>query len=86
MTTHRRIGIFGGTFDPPHFGHLILAAEAQFQLHLDVLYFVLTPDPPHKQDQYLSEIDDRIAMLTAAIEGNDGFELSRVDIDRPGPH
>ena len=86
MPASRRIGIFGGTFDPPHFGHLILAAEAQFQLQLDVLYFVLTPDPPHKQDQYLSDLDDRIAMLSAAIEGNDGFELSRVDIDRPGPH
>ena len=86
MSAPRRIGIFGGTFDPPHFGHLILAAEAQYQLELDVLYFVLTPDPPHKQDQYLTDLDDRIAMLSAAIEGNDGFELSRVDIDRPGPH
>jgi nicotinate-nucleotide adenylyltransferase len=86
MPAPRRIGIFGGTFDPPHFGHLILAAEAQYQLELDVLYFVLTPDPPHKQDQYLTDLDDRIAMLSAAIEGNDGFELSRVDIDRPGPH
>ena len=82
----KRIGIFGGTFDPPHFGHLILAAEAQYQLKLDVLLFVLTPDPPHKQDHTLTDLDDRIAMLSAAIEGNDGFDLSRVDIDRPGPH
>ena len=45
-----RIGIFGGTFDPPHLGHLILAAEATSQLKLDLLLWVLTPDPPHKQD------------------------------------
>jgi nicotinate-nucleotide adenylyltransferase len=82
----RRIGIFGGTFDPPHFGHLILAAEAQYQLKLDNLLFVLTPDPPHKQDQTLTNLDDRQAMLAAAIEGVPGFVLSRVDIDRPGPH
>jgi len=82
----RRIGIFGGTFDPPHFGHLILAAEAQYQLELDLLLFVLTPDPPHKQTQTLTDLDDRLAMLSAAIEGNPGFVLSRVDIDRPGPH
>jgi len=82
----KRIGIFGGTFDPPHFGHLILAAEAQFQLELDLLLFVLTPDPPHKQDQTLTNLDDRMVMLSAALEGNPGFVLSRVDIDRPGPH
>ncbi|MBN2044481.1 MAG: nicotinate (nicotinamide) nucleotide adenylyltransferase [Anaerolineales bacterium] len=82
----RRIGIFGGTFDPPHFGHLILAAEAQYQLKLDILLFVLTPDPPHKQGQSHTNLDDRIAMLAAAIEGHPGFVLSRVDIDRPGPH
>lgn len=86
MTQPRRIGIFGGTFDPPHFGHLILAAEAQYQLELDTLLFVLTPDPPHKQGLHLTNMDDRIAMLDAAIDGQEGFVLSRVDIDRPGPH
>jgi nicotinate-nucleotide adenylyltransferase len=84
--TSRRIGIFGGTFDPPHFGHLILAVEAQYQLELDTLLFVLTPDPPHKQGHRLTALDDRIAMLSAAIEGVARFALSRVDIDRPGPH
>jgi len=82
----QRIGIFGGTFDPPHFGHLILAAEAQYQLKLDTLLFVLTPDPPHKQGLHLTDLDDRLAMLSAAIEGHDGFVLSTVDVDRPGPH
>ena len=45
-----RIGIFGGSFDPPHIGHLILAAEAYQQLCLERLLWVLTPDPPHKQN------------------------------------
>ena len=86
MTTPRRIGIFGGTFDPPHFGHLILASEAQYQLELDTLLFVLTPDPPHKQHRTLTGIEERIVMLEAAINGHAGFELSHADINRPGPH
>ena len=86
MSKPKRIGIFGGTFDPPHFGHLILAAEAQYQLELDLLLFVLTPEPPHKQGLRLTQLDDRHAMLAAAIEDHTGFELSTVDIDRPGPH
>ncbi len=86
MTRPKRIGIFGGTFDPPHFGHLILAAEAQYQLELDTLLFVLTPDPPHKQGLELTPVEDRLAMLSAAISGHPGFDLSRVDIDREPPH
>jgi len=81
-----RIGIFGGTFDPPHVGHLILAAEAQDQLRLDRLLWVLTPDPPHKQGQSITPLDIRMKLLMAAISDNPSFELSRVDIDRPGPH
>ncbi|MGD8454766.1 MAG: nicotinate-nucleotide adenylyltransferase [Anaerolineales bacterium] len=81
-----RIGIFGGTFDPPHLGHLILAAEARYQLKLDKLLFVLTPIPPHKLDRTISPLEDRLAMLDAAIADNPAFELSRVEIDRPGPH
>ncbi len=79
------LGIFGGTFDPPHLGHLILAAEAHAQLGLDRLLWVLTPDPPLKQGQALTSLEDRLAMVRLAIEGNDDFELSRLEIDRPGP-
>jgi len=86
LSDPKRIGVFGGTFDPPHFGHLILAAEAQYQLKLDLLLFVLTPDPPHKQGLRLTRLEDRVAMLSAAITDHAGFELSTVDIDRPGPH
>lgn len=81
-----RIGIFGGTFDPPHVGHLILAAEACSQLALDKIYWLLTPVSPFKQDQRISPLEARIEMVLAAIEGNSKFYLSRIDIDRPPPH
>lgn len=81
-----RVGIFGGTFDPPHIGHLILAEEAWFQLKLDVVTIVPAGDPPHKRDRRLSAAVSRVRMVEAAIAGNDHFRLSRVDVDRPGPH
>ncbi|HZW04344.1 MAG TPA: nicotinate-nucleotide adenylyltransferase [Anaerolineaceae bacterium] len=81
-----RIGIFGGTFDPPHIAHLVLAAEACDQLKLDRLLWVLTPDPPHKVGWEITPLPARIEMLRAAIADNPLFELSRVDIDRPAPH
>ena len=80
------IGIFGGTFDPPHLGHLILAAEACTQLGLERLLWVLTPDPPHKQGQSIVPIEHRLKMVQLAITGNPQFELSTVDLIRPGPH
>jgi nicotinate-nucleotide adenylyltransferase len=80
------LGIFGGTFDPPHLGHLILAAEACQQLGLRRLLWVLTPIPPHKLDQTITPIEHRLTMLQLAITGNPAFELSRVEMDRRGPH
>jgi nicotinate-nucleotide adenylyltransferase len=80
------LGIFGGTFDPPHLGHLILAAEAYAQLDLDRLLWVLTPDPPHKQGQTIASLNHRLAMVRLATQGDPQFELSTVDIDRVGPH
>jgi nicotinate-nucleotide adenylyltransferase len=81
-----KIGIFGGTFDPPHIGHLILAEEAQVQLELDHVLWVLTPFPPHKKMQKICPLNDRMTMVLLAIAGNDKFSLSRVDIDRQPPH
>ncbi|MGE5249617.1 MAG: nicotinate-nucleotide adenylyltransferase [Bacteroidota bacterium] len=81
-----RIGLFGGTFDPPHVGHLILASEACAQLDLDHLLWVLTPNPPHKIGQRITETAHRLAMVQCAIAGNPSFELSRIELDRPGPH
>jgi nicotinate-nucleotide adenylyltransferase len=79
-------GIFGGTFDPPHLGHLILAADARFQLGLNQILWVLTPAPPHKPRHQITSLDDRIAMLEAAILDAPDFSLSRVDIDRSPPY
>jgi nicotinate-nucleotide adenylyltransferase len=82
----RRIGILGGTFDPPHIGHLILAEYARVALDFERLLFVPAADPPHKRDEHKVAIQHRLAMLERAIAGNDNFHISRVDIDRPGPH
>lgn len=81
-----RIGIFGGTFDPPHLGHLILAAEATSQMKLDRLLWVLTPDPPHKRDQHLTPIEIRFELVQLSLMNDPTFEMCRVDLDRPGPH
>lgn len=81
-----RIGVFGGTFDPPHLGHLILAAEAIDQANLDRLLWVLTPDPPHKQGSMISPVEHRLEMTRRMVACCNQFELSDVDIRRPGPH
>lgn len=81
-----RLGIFGGTFDPPHLGHLILAAEAHAQLGLERVLWVLTPVPPHKTGQPITPLADRLDLLRAALDDDPNFELCRVDIDRPPPH
>ncbi len=86
MSQPERLGIFGGTFDPPHIGHLILAAEAHQQLRLDRVFFVLSAEPPHKRDRKITPVKHRLAMLKLAIGDQDQFEISRVEIDRPGPH
>lgn len=83
---NERIGIFGGTFDPPHLGHLILACEARAQLNLTRLLWVLTPTPPHKLNQLISSIADRLAMLKLALADEPAFELSTTEMERPGPH
>jgi nicotinate-nucleotide adenylyltransferase len=80
------LGVFGGSFDPPHLGHLILAAEACHQLQLNGVLWVLTPNPPHKLDRTILPARSRIEMLQASILGNSLFSLSTVDIDRPPPH
>ena len=81
-----RIGVFGGTFDPPHLGHLILASEAQAQLHLARVVWILNSLPPHKLDQLISPLEDRLAMLKLTLLLERDYELSKLDIERPGPH
>ncbi len=81
-----RIGLFGGTFDPPHVGHLILAEECRTQLQLDLLLWAVTDNPPHKRYANVSPVEERVKLVEKAIQGNPAFLLSRIDIDRPGPH
>ena len=84
--SHKKIGYFGGTFDPPHIGHLVLASEAVYQFGLSRLYWGLTPDPPHKQEQAITPFEHRLEMLKRMIEGNPLFEISYLEVNRPGPH
>lgn len=81
-----RFGVFGGSFDPPHYGHLALAETARVQLQLARVLFVPAGEPPHKTDVKLSPIAKRVALVQAAIADNGAFALSRVDVARPGPH
>lgn len=81
-----RVGLLGGSFDPPHTGHLILAEEARDQLGLDKVLFAPAGQQPLKQGQPVTAVEDRVRMTELAIAGNPAFELSRGDVDRPGPH
>ncbi len=82
----QRIGIFGGTFDPIHIGHLILAEEVHFQLGIDRVFLVPAGDPPHKQGRRLTTMNHRITMCELATADIDYISISRIDADRPGPH
>ncbi|MBA2436217.1 MAG: nicotinate (nicotinamide) nucleotide adenylyltransferase [Chthoniobacterales bacterium] len=81
----KRIGIYGGSFDPIHHGHLILAREALETLAFDEVIFVLAAHSPHKQDRAPTPAAVRWRMLNAAIAGEPGFAASRLEVDRPPP-
>jgi nicotinate-nucleotide adenylyltransferase len=80
-----RVGVFGGTFDPIHMGHLVSAEEARVKLELERVVFVPARLPPHKLDQVVSPVEHRLTMLELAIASNPHFAVSRVDVDRFGP-
>lgn len=79
-----KIGIFGGSFNPPHVGHLILAERAVEMLKLDKLLFVPAYIPPHKKKQHIIDSSHRINMLKLAITGRKNFEISDIEIKRGG--
>ncbi|UUO08563.1 nicotinate-nucleotide adenylyltransferase [Blastopirellula sp. J2-11] len=79
-----RLGIFGGSFSPVHFGHLLLAEYAREQLSLDEVWFVPAAIPPHKLDQQLAADADRVAMLQLAIAGNEAFSVCPLELERGG--
>ncbi len=77
--------MLGGTFDPIHIGHLVVADNALQQLELDRLLFVPAGFPPHKRDHVISSKSDRMAMIEIAISGRPEFEVSEIDLYREGP-
>jgi nicotinate-nucleotide adenylyltransferase len=81
-----RLGILGGTFDPPHIAHLVMADQARSQLNLSRVLVVLAGQPPHKLGRPVTPTEHRLVMTQLAIADDPNLVLSRVDVDRPGPH
>jgi nicotinate-nucleotide adenylyltransferase len=80
-----RIGIFGGTFDPIHVGHLIVAEQCREQAGLDQVWFVPAARPPHKLDRPLTLFEHRVEMISLAIAGQPSFRIDELEKDRAGP-
>lgn len=81
----RRVGLFGGSFDPPHLGHLALAEWAREALALDRVVFMPAGSPPHKTRRTLSPVRHRLAMIRLAVRGNPAFVVSALEARRSGP-
>ena len=81
----QKLGVIGGTFDPIHIGHLLIAQEAIIQESLDRVLFVPASEPWMKSGIEITPVEQRLEMVRLAIEGNPLFEISEVDIRRPGP-
>lgn len=84
MVERRRVGVFGGTFDPPHLGHSIVAAEVMEALRLDRLLWVPAGVPPHKQGRRVTSSEVRRRMVAAAVANHPGFELCDLELLRDG--
>lgn len=80
-----RLGVFGGTFDPPHIGHLIVAQDALVELDLDRVVFVPAGQPPHKRNEAITAAGIRLSMVRAAVAGTPGFAVDDIETRRVGP-
>lgn len=80
-----KIGVFGGTFDPVHLGHLVLAGECRRQVGIDEIWFVPSAHHPFKTDQQVSSFDDRAAMLRLALEDREGYSVCEIERELPAP-
>ena len=80
-----RVGVFGGTFDPIHVGHLAAVQDAAYNLSFDRVLFVPNRQPPHKLNKEVSDPADRVAMVELSLQDNPLFELSTVELEREGP-
>lgn len=85
MRKKSRLGIMGGTFDPIHYGHLVTAEEALVQFNLDTVVFMPTGRPAAKAERVVSAAEHRYLMTVIATASNPDFEVSRLEVDRPGP-
>lgn len=85
QTLSGRIGLFGGTFDPIHHAHLIIAEEVRAALALPTMLFIPAGQPPHKPGRVITPVSHRLAMLELALASNPRFHISRVEIERTGP-
>jgi nicotinate-nucleotide adenylyltransferase len=83
--TDRRVGILGGTFDPVHYGHLVIAEQVREALSLDRVLFVPAAVPPHKIGLPITLVEHRAALVELAIAGNASFAVSRIELERDGP-
>lgn len=81
----KKIGILGGTFDPPHFGHLLIANEVYHGLELDEVWFLPNQEPPHKKKNNEVSNENRVAMLKLATEGISFFKVETIELERLGP-
>ena len=81
----KAIGILGGTFDPIHYGHLFIAEWLRQKLNISPILFIPANESPFKQHKTVALTEDRYNMLKLALEDNENFEISRIDIDRPAP-
>jgi nicotinate-nucleotide adenylyltransferase len=84
MKRRERVGILGGTFNPIHLGHLLIAQDAMEQLGLDRVKFIPSATPPHKTVDKLASERDRLRMIALAIRGNNRFEVDEIEIRRGG--
>jgi nicotinate-nucleotide adenylyltransferase len=80
-----KIGILGGTFDPPHNGHLLIANEVLSELRLDEIWFMPNQEPPHKRKSESVGNLERLDMLELAIDGNTNFRIEKIELERSGP-
>jgi nicotinate-nucleotide adenylyltransferase len=80
-----RLGLFGGTFDPIHLGHLILAEQCREACGLERVWFVVAGSPPHKPGGRTA-VEHRLEMARLAVAGHPAFEVSEIEASRPGPH
>lgn len=80
----KRLGIMGGTFDPIHYGHLVAAEMACNEFALERVIFIPTGTPPHKTDRKIASSEFRYKMVSLAIDDNELFEISRIEIERTG--